>query len=219
MPKGIAVAIGVGVVAVIGAAIIFFDTDNNQKSSDILPAPDSNEYEDNQGPDSGDDYETGPLGGPDSGEEEDNQGPDSGDEIDPNEPTSPDSGDDEDNQGPDSGDDGDNQGPDSGDEITLNEDLKNRAKGSCNLISEGSTCVEYIGSFWTTANAKLNCSNAAAFSTNSCPRPALGGCRLGTETSNEVVTWHYSYGGDPYTEALPYAAAACRALPGGWWLQ
>lgn len=218
MPKGIAIAIGVGVVAVIGAAIVFFDTDTNN-SPDQLSGPDSGEYEDNQGPDSGDDYEIGPLSGPDSGDEEDNQGPDSGDEIDPNEPTSPDSGDDEDNQGPDSGDDADNQGPDSGDEITLNEDLKNRAKGSCNLISEGSTCVEYIGSFWTNTNAKLNCSDASAFSTNSCPRPALGGCRLGAETSNEVVTWHYSYGGDPYTEAITYAASACRALPGGWWVQ
>jgi hypothetical protein len=230
MPKGIAIAVGVGVVAVIGSVIIFFDTDNSQRSSDILPAPDSNEYEDNQGPDSGEEIDldepNGPDSGedednqgPDSGEDEDNQGPDSGEEIDPNEPTSPDSGEDEDNQGPDSGEDEDNQGPDSGEETTLDEDLKNRAKGSCNLISAGSTCVEYIGSYWTTTTAKLNCSDASAFSTNSCPRPALGGCRMGIGTSNEVVTWHYGYGGDPYTEALPYAAMACNALPSSGWIQ
>src|SRR3989339_100905 len=110
MLKNVVIAVGVGVVAVIGAAIVFFDTDNNYKQLDQ-------------------------LSGPDSGEEEDNQGPDSGEE--------------EDNQGPDSGEEEDNQGPDSGEEISLEEDLKNRAKGSCNVISEGSTCVEYIGSYWT----------------------------------------------------------------------
>lgn len=194
--------VGVAVVAAIVGAIIFFDTEPKS-------------------PDSGDEIDLdqevnqSELAGPDSGEEEDNQGPDSGDEVDPNEPTSPDSGDEEDNQGPDSGDDADNQGPDSGDEITLNEDLKNRAKGSCNVIAEGSTCVEYIGSYWTVNNAKLNCSGN--FYTNPCPRPALGGCRLGADTPNDMVTWHYSYGGDPYTEVIQYAAGSCRAI-GGWWV-
>jgi len=161
------------------------------------------------------------------------EGPDSGEEIDTSdEPSSPDSGEDEDNQGPDSGEDEDNQGPDSGEEIdpneptspdsgeeiSLNDYLKSKAKFSCNLINDGSTCIEYIGSFWTKDNAKLNCSSASAFAAKPCPRPALGGCRLNADTSNEIVTWHYSYGGDPYTEVLPYATKSCEALPGGHWI-
>lgn len=160
-------------------------------------------------PDSGDEIDTSESTSPDSGEDEDNQGPDSGDEIDANEPTSPDSGDEIDPNEPTS--------PDSGDEISLNEDLKNRAKGSCNAISEGSTCVEYIGSFWTEKNASLNCSGHT-FSLKPCPRPALGGCRIGADSANEIVTWHYDYGGDPYTEALPYAVQACNALSGARWI-
>lgn len=162
----------------------------------------------------------GQFAGPDSGDDEDNQGPDSGDEVDPDidKPAGPDSGDEADNQGPDSGDEVDPNeptSPDSGDEITLNEDLKNRAKGSCNVIAEGSTCIEYIGSYWTVANAKLNCSGN--FSTKPCPRPVLGGCRLGADTPNDMVTWHYSYGGDPYTEVIQHAANSCKAI-GGWWV-
>jgi hypothetical protein len=151
-------------------------------------------------PDSGEDYDTSIPGAPDSGDEIDTsdepKSPDSGEEADPNEPTS----------------------PDSGDEITLNEDLKNRAKGSCNLISEGSTCIEYIGSYWTKINARLNCSSAAAFSTTPCPRPALGGCNVGAGSATEIVTWHYGYGGDPYTEVINYAASACNALPSAHWI-
>lgn len=200
MPKNTAIAIIVGaaIVAGIGAAIVFFDKEPTSPDSgdeidlSLEPtSPDSGDDEDNQGPDSGDDG--------------DNQGPDSGEEDNSPEPTSPDSG-----------DEIDVNGPDSGDEISLNDDLKNRAKGSCNKIAEGSTCIEYIGSFWTTTNAKLNC--GASFVAKACPRPALGGCRIGADTPNEIVTWHYSYGGDPYTEVIQYAAASCKALPSGWWI-
>lgn len=179
------------------------EADDNDDDSDDEP----------DGPDSGDEIDTSEPTSPDSGDEIDPNeptSPDSGDEIDPSEPTSPDSGDEIDPNEPTS--------PDSGDEISLNEDLKNRAKGSCNAISEGSTCVEYIGSFWTLNNAKLNC--PSGFSTKACPRPGIGGCRFGAETGNEIVTWHYNYGGDPYTaELIPYASGACKALPGNQWIQ
>jgi hypothetical protein len=33
------------------------------------------------------------------------------------------------------------------------------------------------------------------------------------------VTWHYSYGWDPYTEVKGYAAQACNALPGSAWVE
>jgi hypothetical protein len=182
--------------------------------------PDSGEDGDNQGPDSGDEIDTsnepkspdsgedGDNQGPDSGEDEDNQGPDSGDEIDTSkEPTSPDSGDEIDPNEPTS--------PDSGEEISLNDDLKNKAKGSCNRISDGSTCVEYIGSYWLGGNAKLNC-GSEAFATTPCPRPSLGGCRIGSDTATEIVTWHYSYGGDPFTEVISYTAQSCTAVGGRW---
>lgn len=173
-----------------------------------------------EGPDSGEEIDLSqePTS-PDSGEDADNQGPDSGEDVDLNEPTSPDSGEDEDNQGPDSGEDADNQGPDSGEEISLSDDLKSKAKGSCNLISSGSTCVEYIGSYWTKNQAKANCSSASAFSTAACPRPTAGGCWIGRGTANEIVTWHYNYGGDPYApEIIPYASGSCNALPSGQWI-
>lgn len=198
------------------------------------------------GPDSGEEIDTSiEPRGPDSGEDADNQGPDSGEEIDTSvERQTPDSGDDEDNQGPESGEDEDNRGPDSGEdidtsqeptgpdsgeeeypgpdsgeELTLSEDLQIRAKASCNRIADASTCVEYIGSYWSEANARLNCGDNSAFLTKACPRPAIGGCNLGGGTSNEIVTWHYNYGGDPYNdEVKPYAIKSCSALPAGRWI-
>ena len=182
------------------------DSGDEIDTSQEPQSPESGEDEDNQGPD--------------SGEDEDNQGPDSGEEIDPNEPTSPESGEDEDNQGPDSGEDEDNQGPDSGNEITLSEDFKQRAKGSCNAISAGSTCIEYIGSYWGQgSNASMNCSGSGTFSKNPCPRPTVGGCNVGAGTTNEIVTWHYNYGGDPFdAEVIPYSKGACNALPVSHWI-
>ncbi len=201
------------------------DTSDEPKSPDSGDEIDPNEP---TSPDSGDEIDTSEPQSPDSGDDYDTSipgAPDSGDEIDTSEPTSPDSGDEIDTsdepKSPDSGEEADPNeptSPDSGDEITLNEDFKNRAKGSCNLIGEGSTCIEYIGSFWTGANAKLNCSSAAAFSASPCPRPALGGCNVSAGTGTEIVTWHYGYGGDPYTEVIGYAASACNALPGARWI-
>jgi hypothetical protein len=36
---------------------------------------------------------------------------------------------------------------------------------------------------------------------------------------NEVVIWHYDYGGDPFTEVKQYAAQACNALPASRWVE
>ena len=178
--------------------------------------PDSGEEIDvNEGPDSGEEIDVDESpDGPDSGEEIDfdkePDGPDSGEEIDVNEsPDGPDSGEEIDPDEPTS--------PDSGEEITLSEDLKNKARGSCDRIGDGSTCVEYIGANWSGNRAALNC--GGAFKISPCPRPTIGGCRIGAETADEIVTWHYDYGGDPYTaEVQPYAAAACNALPAGHWI-
>ena len=184
-----------------------------------------------EGPDSGEEIDlSDEPSSPDSGEEidlsDEPSSPDSGEEIDTsNEPTSPDSGEEidlsDEPTSPDSGEEVDPNeptSPDSGEEVSLSDDLKSRAKGSCNRIDAGSTCVEYIGSYWGQGdNAGLNC--ADGFARTACPRPALGGCRLGVGTPNEIVTWHYSYGGDPYTEVLPYAIQSCRALPRTEWVE
>ncbi|MFH1046880.1 MAG: hypothetical protein V1738_01135 [Patescibacteria group bacterium] len=163
MPKGVAIAVGVGVVAVIGSVLIFFDSPT----------------------------------GPDSGEEIEIVSPDSGEEVDlGDEPN----------------------GPDSGEEVDLGDDFMNRAKGSCNAIGFGSTCVEYLGSYWTDNTMKLNC--AYAYSRQPCPRPTIGGCSFGAGTPTEIVTWHYDYGGDPFTaEVRPYTAGACNGVPGAHWVQ
>lgn len=220
-----------------GCSMPFSKSDN----SDTKERRDSTEEP--KGPDSGDEIDTSKPGapdsgdevdlGPDSGEEEDTggqtDGPGSGPEGDMPDEVDEDEEDDDDSDGPQSPDSGDEidtsydhnaASPDSGeDAVTLNDTLKSKAKGSCNAISSGSTCVEYIGSLWTTSQAKLNCSTSGSFSTKPCPRPALGGCRIGIGSSTEIVTLHYAYGGDPYTEALPYAIKACNALPASQWIE
>lgn len=162
------------------------------------------------GPGSGDElpYEPEPTG-PGSGDEVPNEpeGPGSGDELpyEP-EPTGPGSGDEADPNEP--------TGPGSGDEISQDQKWKNKARGSCNAIGFGSTCVEYIGPFWDTLeNASLNCAGAGSYSENPCPRPTVGGCNMGPGTASEIVTWHYNHGGSPYTpDVVPHAARACNAL-------
>ncbi len=176
------------------------------------------------GPGSGDEVPNEPTG-PGSGDEVPNEptGPGSGDEVDPNEPTGPGSGDempnDDEPTGPGSGDE-EPTGPGSGDEISQSEEFKLKAKSSCNAIARASTCVEYIGSFWDfLQNTTLNCTGAGAHSTEPCPRPTVGGCNVSPGTVNEVVIWHYNYGGDPFTPGVvPYAAGACNANPMGNWV-
>ncbi|NDK08098.1 hypothetical protein EOM39_02520 [Candidatus Gracilibacteria bacterium] len=189
--NNIIVGTAAAVIVAIGSAIIFFDTDNKgPNSGDEIDVNQEQIVNDSDGdvdsdeptsPDSGDEIDTSEPANPDDDTDSDEpSSPDSGDDIDTTEPTSPDSGDEIDPNAPTS--------PDSGDDISLSDDLKNKAKGSCNLISEGSTCVEYIGSYRTAKTAKLNCSDYNKFTTKPCPRPALGGCHIGDGSSNEIVT-------------------------------
>jgi len=135
--------------------------------------------------------------------------PGSGDEL-PYEPES---------TGPGSGDE-EPTGPGSGDEISQSEDFKNKAIASCNAIPKAGTCVEYIGSFWATIeNSELNCKGAGTYSRNPCPRPVAGGCNISPGTNNEIVTWHYFYGGGGYNaENIPYVAAVCNATGVASWV-
>ena len=95
-----------------------------------------------------------------------------------------------------------------------------KSRGSCNLISAGSTCFEYVGSIWTEQQMKLNCSDPqGAFSLNACPYSDVGGCRTGVGTIAETIIWSYDYGGDPITpEVKPYSVGACTALQIADWV-
>ncbi len=149
--------------------------------------------------------------GPGSGEEipysPEPKGPGSGEEV-PYEPKGPGSGEYE------------PEGPGSGEEISQSDALKARAKASCSAIAKGSTCIEYIGSFWSSAvNTELNCKDAGDYSKNPCPRPTVGGCKVGAGTMNEIVIWHYNYGGDPFTaEVLASASKVCDVNPMASWV-
>lgn len=189
--NNIIVGTAAAVIVAIGSAIIFFDTDNKwPDSGDEIDVNQEQIVNDSDGdvdsdeptsPDSGDEIDTSEPANPDDDTDSDEpSSPDSGDDIDTTEPTSPDSGDEIDPNAPTS--------PDSWDDISLSDDLKNKAKWSCNLISEWSTCVEYIGSYRTAKTAKLNCSDYNKFTTKPCPRPALGWCHIWDWSSNEIVT-------------------------------
>lgn len=157
-----------------------------------------------EGPGSGDEV-TEPTG-PGSGDEMPTEptGPGSGDEIDPNEPTGPGSGDEMPGPEP--------AGPGSGDEYSV--------IGSCNAISFGSICTDYIGSYWATVkDSILTCSNVGVWSDNPCPTNYQGGCNTNTGTPQENIIWYYNYGGDPFdAELTGYAQQGCAVNPFGTWV-
>ncbi|PLX27903.1 hypothetical protein C0583_01540 [Candidatus Parcubacteria bacterium] len=172
------------------------------------------------GPGSGDEVPSDEPTGPGSGDEvsaDEPTGPGSGDEIPADEPTGPGSGDEipaDEPTGPGSGDEiiEEPTGPGSGEEAKVH--------ASCNAIGRASTCIDYIGSFWSfLQNTELNCNGVGAHSTEPCPQPSVGGCNVSAGTSNEIVIWHYDYGGDPFTpDVVPYAAMTCNANPMASWL-
>ena len=94
-----------------------------------------------------------------------------------------------------------------------------RVKGSCNLIDEGSTCVEYFGSYWTSETILLTCQDGV-YSPDRCPEQSMGGCHMNPESETDMITWHYSQGGGGFDEEnIKYAAQACNAVPGGVWAE
>lgn len=93
-------------------------------------------------------------------------------------------------------------------------------KGSCNVIADKSSCVDYTGSYWATNDEfmELNCQGAGVFSKDACPYTNIGGCINGPSTMTESVVWLYETGGSPTTQAdKPYAQGACDANPMGQW--
>ena len=93
-------------------------------------------------------------------------------------------------------------------------------RGSCNMISIGSNCVDFIGSIWTQDRMEMSCSDEGyEFSNLTCPYSELGGCQSMPNTMSESIAWIYDYGGVSYTtEEAMYAQMACDALEVSQWV-
>ncbi len=94
-----------------------------------------------------------------------------------------------------------------------------KVRGSCNVIAEKSTCIDYVGSFWNDDQMGLNCKGVGEYSRNTCPYSELGGCAATPGTATEIVTWFYATGGQAMdaTDAY-YASEACNAGPISNWV-
>lgn len=93
------------------------------------------------------------------------------------------------------------------------------ARGSCNAIAEGSTCLEYVGSMWTEQQMRLNCSDSGTFSLEACPDDMAGGCNVGAGTISDMISWFYYRGdGEITPESLFSAQQVCNMNPMGKWI-
>ncbi len=106
--------------------------------------------------------------------------------------------------------------------LDLEDDKKtgNKSKGSCDSVSESSTCIEYYGSFWTEQVIKMGCSESdGVFSTKPCPSGMSGGCNTGVGTPADMVVWMYlTGGGDMTAESMKHASMACSATMASRWI-
>jgi len=92
-------------------------------------------------------------------------------------------------------------------------------RGSCNVIADKSTCIDYVGSLWTDEQIELNCQGVGVWSKNTCPYSEIGGCQVGAGTIAETIAWSYTTGGQPMPlEAVQYAAGACNATAMAKWV-
>jgi hypothetical protein len=85
-------------------------------------------------------------------------------------------------------------------------------RGSCGVIDQN-TCLDYIGSIWTTEQMTLNCQGAGVFSAETCPYSEVGGCKTGGGTIVETIVWSYLS-----PEEAGYQAKSCNALTGASWV-
>ena len=65
----------------------------------------------------------------------------------------------------------------------------------------------------------LNCQNVGTFSYDACPYSDNGGCRSNTGTVSEIISWSYSYGGQPITgDVLTAQIATCNSVEVSEWI-
>jgi hypothetical protein len=94
-----------------------------------------------------------------------------------------------------------------------------KVRGSCNDILFSCVCEDYIGSYWTEENMKLQCSsNTAFFSLDACNYTTLGGCKNASGMPVENIVWVYDEGcDDPFDqETAGYTRESCLAVGGQW---
>ena len=97
-------------------------------------------------------------------------------------------------------------------------DGDSKVKGSCDLIARDSTCIDYIGSFWTEEQMTWNCLDGAFSTKQTCPYSNNGGCKTTPGLITETILWSYQTGGKPISaEEAVYQAMACNANPVGEW--
>ncbi|MBT3816860.1 MAG: hypothetical protein HOE80_04715 [Candidatus Magasanikbacteria bacterium] len=90
--------------------------------------------------------------------------------------------------------------------------------GSCNLIAKTSTCLEYVGQFWTEEQMGYNCYEGT-LSFDPCEHGEIGGCDIGKNSMTEMVIWMYPYGASPISAKDAEAAKpTCDINPMGTWI-
>jgi len=90
--------------------------------------------------------------------------------------------------------------------------------GSCNTISKTSTCIDYIGSFWTETQMRYNCYSGTV-SFNLCETGNIGGCNILKGNDTETIIWMYPYGGSPISsDSAQSAKPSCDINPLGNWV-
>jgi hypothetical protein len=92
--------------------------------------------------------------------------------------------------------------------------------GSCNAITDSSSCIDYVGSIWNDNDmGKLNCSDVGIFSKNACPYSEFGGCQTSGGSIMEMIIWAYEEGLGGYDEeSVSYARMSCNSLPNARWV-
>ena len=78
---------------------------------------------------------------------------------------------------------------------SIKEEEEEESKGgSCDSIELDSTCVDFIGLFWS----ESYCTEEGHFySEESSPQPSVGGCHFDRGGESEKIVWSYNYGGRP----------------------
>lgn len=96
---------------------------------------------------------------------------------------------------------------------------KERPNKSCNAIAKTSTCIDYIGSFWTETQMKYACEYSGTLSPEPCETGSIGGCNVGQGSFNDMIIWMYSRGGASIVASSAKSAKpACDMNPMGTWL-
>jgi hypothetical protein len=80
------------------------------------------------------------------------------------------------------------------------ENKVNDVRGSCLAIDELSTCIDFVGPYWTNYLMDIECKKTGIFRQEACPKTDLGGCKINENYVAPIVSWYYKTGGKEFTE-------------------